>query len=207
MNLRIFKVVSCSRAAGSTERQCRRGVPQVGSTCSATASRSPALPGTTAGMGWGQSKALARPWRENLALWEVWKEGRLGRVLALLHALASSGQEEGMAPHFNLRSKREALLLPPGLQRQRDSCQAQLARSASEQAQQAQQLSASSGQVPLNCVHPWVLRKGPGPLALTTHQVREQETTGLEKLLGRRQRLQVWLFTLSAKEKSRDGES
>lgn len=107
--------------------------------------------------GMGSVQGVGKTWRENLAPWEVWKEGRLGRVLAPLHALASSGQEEGMAPHFNLRSKRETLLLPPGLQRQHDSCQAQLARSANEQAQRAQQLSASSGQVPLNCVHLWVL--------------------------------------------------
>lgn len=86
--------------------------------------------------GWdGVSPRRWHDWRENLAPWEVWKEGRLGRVLALLHALASSGQEEGMALHFNLRSKREALLLPPGLQRQHDWCQARLARSSSEQAQ------------------------------------------------------------------------
>lgn len=83
----------------------------------------------------GSAQGVGKTWRENPVPWEVWEEGGLGRVLAPLHALASSGQEEGMAPHFNLRSKRGAPLLPPGLQRQRDLCQAQLARPANKQAQ------------------------------------------------------------------------
>lgn len=48
-----------------------------------------------------------------------------------------------MDPHFNLRSKREALLLPPGLQQQHDLCQAWLVRPVNEQAQQAQELPAA----------------------------------------------------------------
>jgi len=88
-------------------------------------------------------QGVGKTWGENPARWEVWQEGRLGRVLASLHTLASSGQEEGMAPHFNLRSKRGALLLPPGLQQQRDSCQAWLARPANEQAQRALQPRAA----------------------------------------------------------------
>lgn len=80
-------------------------------------------------------QGVGKTWRENPVPWEVWEKGGLGRVLAPLQVLASSGQEEGMALHFNLRSKRGAPLLPPGLQQQRDSCQAQLARPANEQAQ------------------------------------------------------------------------
>lgn len=82
-----------------------------------------------AGMGW----VSARHWQDlegKPASWEVC-EGADSRG-ASLHALAFSGQEEGMAPHFNLRSKRRALLLPPGLQQQCDWCQAWLARSANE---------------------------------------------------------------------------
>ena len=93
--------------------------------------------------GMGSVQGVGKTWRENPVPWEVWEEGRLGRVLAPLHALASSGQEEGMALLFNLRSKKEAPLLPPGLQRQRDWCQAWLARPANEQAQRAQELPAT----------------------------------------------------------------
>lgn len=70
-----------------------------------------------AGLGW----VSARPWQDlegKPASWEVW-EGA-DSWSASLHALASSGQEEGTAPHFNLRSKRGAPLHPPGLQQQCD---------------------------------------------------------------------------------------
>lgn len=114
------------------------GGPQAKSTCSATASLA-----WCCRHGMGSAQGAGKTWRENPALWEVGEEGGLGRVLAPLHALASPEQEEGMALHFNLRSKRRASLLPPGLQRQHDLCQGWLARPANEQAQRAQQLPAA----------------------------------------------------------------
>lgn len=85
--------------------------------------------------GTGSAQGIGKTGRENPALWEVGEEGGFGRVQAPLHALASPGQEQGIAPHFNLRLKRGAPLLPPGLKQQHDPCQARLARPANEQAQ------------------------------------------------------------------------
>lgn len=81
----------------------------------------------------GQHEALARPKGKPCTVGGL-RGG--GRAPASSHALASSGQEEGTALHLNARSKRGALLLPPGLQRQRGSCQARLARPTKLRAQQ-----------------------------------------------------------------------
>ena len=148
--------------------------------------------------GTGSAQGIGKTWRENPALWEVWEEGGLGRVLAPLHALASSWQEEGMAPHFSLRSKRGAPLLPPGLQRQHDSCQARLGRPVNEPAQRAQQLPAARCELragtPELCSSVGAV-KGTGAISTNNPSGQGARDNGLEKglgkLLGRRQRLRV----------------
>lgn len=137
-----------------------------------------------AGMGW----VSARHWQDlegKPALWEVC-EG-VDSWGASLHALAFSGQEEGMALHFNLRSKRGAPLLPPGLQQQCDCCQAWLARPANERAQRAQQLPAARAGTPEQCSSVGAVGVS-GPLELITQIIMgqgardDQAGEGLEKL-------------------------
>lgn len=136
----------------------------------------------------GSVQDIGKTWRENPAPWEVWEEGRLGRVLEPFHALSSSVQEEGMALHFNLRSKREhhsSLLASSSNTTRAKAGWPGLQMSKHSELSSSQQLSASSGQAPLNCSHLWVLCKRPGPLAPITQQAREQEIIGLERELGK----------------------
>lgn len=188
--------------------------PQAGSTCSTAASCSSSLPGMVlqrwngvsircwqdlegkpcalGGLGGGQTRQGASTLPCSVFLW--------------------AGGGHGSALQSEI--KEGAPLLPPGLQQQHNSCQVWLAGPPNEQAQRAQQLPAAlcelrastpELQSPVGAVQETRAISTSNPSGQGARDNRAGKGAG--EAFGKETEALSWLFTLSDKEKSRNGES